>query len=163
MTTHRVSPDATILAFLFDRTQATAAAIGEACRMAPGEVRARLVGLESRRLITGRQDARLVPPARAFVITGEGRPQGDAMVPTGWQIRQGRELIGLSLADLAEAASVGLAVVIRAELAAHMPMLTRRSSAVIQEVLEAAGVEFIHEDGGPGMQLRKAGQADEVS
>ena len=85
------------------------------------------------------------------------------MVPTGWQIRQGRELIGLSLADLAEAASVGLAVVIRAELAAHMPMLTRRSSAVIQEVLEAAGVESIHEDGGPGMQLRKAGQADEVS
>ena len=47
--------------------------IGPACRMAPGEVRSRLVGLESRRLITGRQDARLVPPARTFVITGEGR------------------------------------------------------------------------------------------
>ena len=75
VTTHRLSPDATILAFLCDRTQATAAAIGEACRMAPGEIRARLVGLESRRLITGRQNARLVPPARAFVITGEGRPK----------------------------------------------------------------------------------------
>ena len=73
VTTHRLSPDATILTFLCDRTQATAAMIGEACRMAPGEVRARLVGLESRRLITGRQDARLVPPARAFVITDEGR------------------------------------------------------------------------------------------
>ena len=70
---HRLSPGATILAFLCDRTQATAAAIGEACHMAPGEVRARLVGLESQRLITGRQDARLVPPARAFMITGEGR------------------------------------------------------------------------------------------
>ena len=41
--------------------------------MTPGEVRARLVGLESQRLITGRQDARLSPPARAFVITSEGR------------------------------------------------------------------------------------------
>ena len=73
VTNHRLSADATILTFLCDRTGATAAAIGEACRMAPGEVRARLVALESQRLITGRQDARLVPPARAFVITGEGR------------------------------------------------------------------------------------------
>ena len=73
MTTLRLSPDAAILTFLCDRAQATAAAIGEACRMTPGEVRARLVGLESQRLITGRQDARLSPPARAVVITSEGR------------------------------------------------------------------------------------------
>ena len=73
MTTHRLSPDATILTFLCGRTGATAVTVGEACRMAPGEVRARLVGLESQRLIRGRQDARLVPPARAFVITDEGR------------------------------------------------------------------------------------------
>ena len=73
VTPHRFSPDATILAFLCDRTQATAAAIGEACHMTPGEVRAHLVGLESQRLITGRHDARFVPPARAFMITGEGR------------------------------------------------------------------------------------------
>ena len=67
------SSDAAILILLCHRPQATAAAIGDACRMSPGEVRARLAGLESRRLITGRQDARLVPPARAFVITSEGR------------------------------------------------------------------------------------------
>ena len=73
MTTLRLSPDATILTFLCDRTQATAAVIGKACRMAPGEVRARLVGLESQRLVTGRNDTRLVPPARTFMITGEGR------------------------------------------------------------------------------------------
>ena len=73
MTTLRLSPDATILTFLCDRHQATAAAIGTACAMAPGEVRARIVGLESQRLIIGRQDARLVPPARAFMITSEGR------------------------------------------------------------------------------------------
>lgn len=41
--------------------------------MSLGEVRTRLVGLESQRLITGREDAGLVPPARAFMITGEGR------------------------------------------------------------------------------------------
>ncbi len=70
VTTHRLSPDATILSFLCDRTQATAAAIGEACRMSPGEVRARLVGLESQRLITAARTRVLVPPARAFVITG---------------------------------------------------------------------------------------------
>ncbi len=85
------------------------------------------------------------------------------MIPTGWQIREGRELVGMSQADLAEAAGVGLAVVVRAELAAHMPMLTRRDSAAIQGALEAAGVEFIREDGGPGVQLWKAGQTVEAS
>lgn len=73
MITLRLSPDATILTFLCGQSQATAAAIGQACRMTPGEVRARLVGLESQRLIAGRQDARLIPPGRAFVITNEGR------------------------------------------------------------------------------------------
>ncbi len=78
-------------------------------------------------------------------------------------IREGRELIGLSQADLAEAAGIGLAVVVRAELAAHMPMLTRRDSAAIQGALAAAGVDFVRDDSGPGVQLRKAGQADEAS
>lgn len=73
MTTLRLSPDAIILTFLCDRPQATAAAIGEGCRMTPGEVRARLASLESQRFVTGRQDARLVPPARTFMVTDEGR------------------------------------------------------------------------------------------
>ena len=34
------------------------------------------------------------------------------MIPTGWQIREGRELIGMSQADLATAADVGLTVVV---------------------------------------------------
>ncbi len=76
------------------------------------------------------------------------------MIPTGWQIREGRELIGMSQADLAATADVGLAVVIRAEMSAHMPMLTRRDSTAIQQVLEGAGVEFFREDGGPGVRLR---------
>ena len=85
------------------------------------------------------------------------------MIPTGWQIRGGRELVGMSQADLAEAASVGLAVVVRAELAAHMPMLTRRDSAAIQGALEVAGVEFIQGDSGIGVQRRKVEQRGEAS
>ncbi len=54
-------------------------------------------------------------------------------------------------------------MVVRAELAAHMPMLTRRDSAAIQEAFQAAGVELVREDGGPGLQLRKAGETDEAS
>ncbi len=76
-------------------------------------------------------------------------------VPTGRQLRQGRELIGMSQADLAEAADVGLAVVIRAEMSAHIPQLTRRDATAIKKVLEGAGVEFFREDGGPGVRLQK--------
>ena len=77
------------------------------------------------------------------------------MIPTGFQIREGRELVGLSQADLATAADVGLAVVVRAEMAAHMPQITVRDSAAIQKALEMAGVEFVREDGGLGVRLRK--------
>jgi hypothetical protein len=73
VTTLRTSPDTLILAFLSKRTQATTPAIQAACHMTPGELRTRLAWLESQRFITGRQDARLVPPARAFMITSEGR------------------------------------------------------------------------------------------
>ena len=72
MTTLRTSPDTLILRFLLERPHGTAAAIGNACRMTPGEVRSRLAHLESLRLITGRQDVHLVPPARVYMLTGEG-------------------------------------------------------------------------------------------
>ena len=78
------------------------------------------------------------------------------MIPTGWQIRQGRELISMSQAELAATADAGLAVVVRAEMSAHTPQITRRDSTAIQQVLEGAGVEFFREDGGPGVRLRKA-------
>ena len=82
------------------------------------------------------------------------------MIPTGWQIHEGRRLVGMSQSDLAKAASVGLAVVVRAEMAAHIPILTRRDSAAIQQALEAAGVEFVQEGGGVGVQMRKAEEKD---
>ena len=72
MSTFRQSPDTLILALLRDQAQVTAAAIGTACRMTQAEVRARLVHLESLRLVASRQDARSVPPSRVFTITAEG-------------------------------------------------------------------------------------------
>ena len=46
-----------------------------ACWMTPGEVRARLVMLESQRLVAGRPDKDAPPgkPRRIYVVTGEGR------------------------------------------------------------------------------------------
>lgn len=73
VTTLRTSPDILILTFLFERTQATAAEIQAACRLSPGEVRSRLAHLESLRHVMSRTDTRLVPPARVFILTGEGR------------------------------------------------------------------------------------------
>ena len=55
-----------------DQVQATAAAIGTACRTTPGEVRSRLVHLERLRLATSRHDMRVVPLGRVYVLTREG-------------------------------------------------------------------------------------------
>lgn len=67
------SPDRIILQWLARRTHASAVEIGTACAMAPGEVRARLVMLESSRLVSGRQDKAGGKPRRVYVVTGEGR------------------------------------------------------------------------------------------
>ena len=66
------SPEATILAFLHRRGGASAAEIGTGCRMTPGDVRARLVTLESMRLASGRYDMS-TPPRRVYALTAEGR------------------------------------------------------------------------------------------
>ena len=73
MTTLRQSPGTLILTLLCDQPQATAAAIGKACRMTPGEIRSPLVHLESLRLVASRHDRRSVPPSRVYAITHEGR------------------------------------------------------------------------------------------
>lgn len=78
------------------------------------------------------------------------------MIPTGRQIREGRHLTGMSELDLAMAAGVGLELVIRAELVDSLPLLRKRDSIAIQKTLEAAGIEFIPENGGgAGVRLRK--------
>ncbi|WP_338100933.1 transcriptional regulator [Mesorhizobium jarvisii] len=61
----------------------------------------------------------------------------------------------MSQQDLASAASVGLSTVRNFEASRSIPVPNNR--AAIQAALEAAGVEFIAENGGgAGVRLRKA-------
>lgn len=73
MTILRRSPNALILSLLVGRSHTTAAAIGTACRLTPGEARSRLAQLESLRHVTSREDKSMVPPSRVYAITAEGR------------------------------------------------------------------------------------------
>jgi len=76
------------------------------------------------------------------------------------QIRAARGLLALSQVELAEMASISVASVKRLETAAGV-----RGAAEtlwkIQKALEAAGVEFIPEEGGrgPGVRLKQASNA----
>ena len=71
------------------------------------------------------------------------------------QCRAARGLIDWSQMELAERASVGIVTIRQLEAGVHAP---RRSTLdVVQRALEAAGVEFIDENGGgPGVRLQKA-------
>ena len=75
------------------------------------------------------------------------------MTPNGWQIRQGREMLGLSQEALGKAAGVGLAVVVHAELLDRAPTIPGPGAA-IQAALERRGIRFSWEDGGIGVELR---------
>ena len=70
------------------------------------------------------------------------------------QIKAARALLGLRQAELAERAGVSLATVNNIEREATTPH--RSSLQAIQIALEAAGIEFIPENGtGPGVCLKK--------
>jgi transcriptional regulator with XRE-family HTH domain len=75
---------------------------------------------------------------------------------TSAQIRSARALIRWSAEDLARASSVGLTTIRRAELTENETSMTIANDLAIRRALEAAGVEFIDENGGgPGVRLRK--------
>lgn len=75
---------------------------------------------------------------------------------TGAQVRAARALIRWSAADLASAAKLGLMTIRRAEALDGAISVTAANAAAIRTALEAAGVEFIPENGsGPGVRLRK--------
>jgi hypothetical protein len=75
---------------------------------------------------------------------------------TGPQIRAGRALLRWRAQDLARESAVGIATIKRAELAAGETSMTVANDLAVRRALEAAGVEFIDENGGgPGLRLRK--------
>ncbi|WP_306030733.1 transcriptional regulator [Stappia sp. MMSF_3263] len=75
---------------------------------------------------------------------------------TGAQIRAARALIRWSARDLASAANIGIATVRRAEAEDGLPTTTTANLRAIRFSLEAAGVEFLPENGGgPGVRLAR--------
>jgi transcriptional regulator with XRE-family HTH domain len=73
---------------------------------------------------------------------------------TAEQCRAARGLLGWSQAELATEAGVGIVTVRQLEARSHEPR--RATLDVIRRAFEAAGVEFIDENGGgPGVRLRK--------
>ena len=76
---------------------------------------------------------------------------------TGAQIRGARGMLGISADELATSAKLGVATIRRAEKHNDAPPITAANLAAIQAALEAAGVEFIPENGGgAGVRFRKS-------
>jgi transcriptional regulator with XRE-family HTH domain len=76
---------------------------------------------------------------------------------TSAQIRAARSLIRWSAEDLARESSLSVATIRRAELAVGEPSMTAANNLAVRRALEAAGVEFIDENGGgAGVRLKKA-------
>lgn len=72
---------------------------------------------------------------------------------TGAQIRAARALLRWTAEDLAKSASVGVMTVRRAEAEDGAPSITTANLKLIRLTLEAAGIEFIPENGG-GVGIR---------
>ena len=75
---------------------------------------------------------------------------------TSAQIRAARALLRWSAEDLARESTLGVATIRRAELAEGETSMTTANDSAVRRTLEAAGVEFIDENGGgPGVRLKK--------
>jgi transcriptional regulator with XRE-family HTH domain len=74
---------------------------------------------------------------------------------TSAQIRAARALLRWSAEDLARHSVLSVATIRRAELTEDETSMTAANDLAVRRALEAAGVEFIDEDGGgPGVRLR---------
>jgi ribosome-binding protein aMBF1 (putative translation factor) len=72
------------------------------------------------------------------------------------QIRAARALLRWSAQDLARESTLGVNTIRRAEVAEDATALTAANDLTIRRALEAAGIEFIDENGGgPGVRLKK--------
>jgi hypothetical protein len=79
---------------------------------------------------------------------------------TSAQIRAARALLRWSAEDLARESTLGVTTIRRAELTEAQTSMTAANDLAVRRALEAAGVEFIDENGGggAGVRLRKAHQ-----
>ena len=72
------------------------------------------------------------------------------------QIRAARALLRWSANDLAQHSALGVTTIRRAELTEAATSMTVSNDLAVRRALEAAGVEFIDENGGGlGVRLRK--------
>ncbi len=83
--------------------------------------------------------------------------QKDQSRPSGRQIAAARTLIGMSQSDLAERAAISIPTLKRMEASEGLASGIANNVAAVRAALEAAGVEFIPENGGgAGVRLRAA-------
>jgi hypothetical protein len=74
------------------------------------------------------------------------RPNPPALIPG--QIRAAHAFLRWRAEDLARASAIGVATVRRAELAEDQTSMTTANDLAIRRALEAAGIEFIEQNGG---------------
>jgi transcriptional regulator with XRE-family HTH domain len=75
---------------------------------------------------------------------------------TGAQLRAARALLGWSAQELADASGVGVTTIRKNELLSGQVSMIRSTADAVTRALNAAGVEFIPENGGgAGVRLKK--------
>jgi hypothetical protein len=82
--------------------------------------------------------------------------QAEKQALTSFQIRAARAMVNWSAEDLARHSSVSLRTIRRAELGGPQTSMTSPNDLAIRLAFEAAGIEFIDENGGgPGVRFKK--------
>jgi hypothetical protein len=86
------------------------------------------------------------------------RPPSSSPYPlTSGQIRAARALLRWRAEDLAQASAIGVATIRRAELSGDETTMTAANDLAVRRALEAAGIEFIDENGGgPGVRSKRS-------
>ncbi len=79
---------------------------------------------------------------------------------TSQQIRSARGLLRWSARELAERAGVHLATVQRMERSDGTIRGTVRTVVRVERALEAEGIDFLPDNGGPGVRLKKRRRRD---
>ena len=73
---------------------------------------------------------------------------------TPGQCKAARALLGWTQQELAERSGVGVVTIHQLETGANQPR--RATVDVVERALQAAGIEFIENGGGPGVRLKKS-------